>query len=161
MQEAVPHANDDVQELVSRIDSQIAVQERKIRAAKELIAKLKSARRSLGGSPAEVMPFRSDSNGFQDGVPALSPEVVQRTRRHRKGSEADTVIRIARKAIEEAGRPLKRNEIVDAVVATGYKFKSANPPLYVNKLMGSSGEFRRTGSGYYFANQTVPHSGRS
>jgi hypothetical protein len=157
--EAELHEDDGVRELVTRIDTQIAVQEKKIQAAKKIIAKLRVARRHLGPSQvneADHVSVGASSHGNSDQLAGTGAA----GRKYREGSEADTVIKIARKAVAEAQRPLKRMEIVEAIEATGYKFKSSNPPLYVNKLIGSSPEFYRAEGGYALVEQPTSTSSR-
>lgn len=137
-------------ELVAQIDTQIAAQEDKIRSAQEVLSKLRNARLSLGELPesraAGPRPRTSGAPGAE----------AKEGRRHREGSAAHTVLTVARQAIREAGRPLNRVEIVNAIEASGRELRTKKPLEYVNKVMWDSAEFCRADGGYFFADQPLP-----
>jgi hypothetical protein len=130
-------------------ESHIAAYKDKIRAAELYIAKLKRFRRELGD--VEGIEPESGDEGVSRAATDSSAPKAKRKRRYRAGSDAYIVVTVARKAIRDAGKPLDRTAIVNAIEAAGLKLKSQDPEHYINKVMWESGEFRNVGDGYDFS----------
>lgn len=144
---------DALREAAAHLDMQIEEQEKILRSVSEILAQLKRARSAIKISEQdqEYVELCSDVSDSR------SKPVPAKRRRKRANSDAFVVRDFAKSALKEAGRPLKRSELLDRLTKAGIVLNSDKPLKRIGKIMwDAKDEFTNHGEGYWFAGESFP-----
>jgi hypothetical protein len=94
----------------------------------------------------------------------ISPENSLKTvdksgeKRRRSGTRPAEIVRLLERAIREAGRPLTRGEIVEALERRGVEMPATDKPRYIGTIAWrNKGTFRNIeGLGYWLTEEQLP-----